>query len=142
MKYSSAILLLSQVLSSSLHLTDAAATRKTAKKTAKKGKPTSCSNSDFCSGIRFPLIGGGCSDPYDICNDWDDTTEDSCDPLTLSCSHEMIDPSDPTCKQTCEPDCDGKECGENGCGGFCGTCADGLACSNYLCSAGKCSPEY
>ena len=29
----------------------------------------------------------------------------------------------------CTPDCDGKECGEDGCGGSCGECDDGDACT-------------
>jgi hypothetical protein len=35
----------------------------------------------------------------------------------------------------CTPDCAGKECGDDGCGGSCGTCGDGLACSpDFTCS--------
>ncbi|MEC9072634.1 MAG: hypothetical protein VX938_09660, partial [Myxococcota bacterium] len=30
---------------------------------------------------------------------------------------------------SCAGACDGKECGDNGCGGFCGSCAGGLVCS-------------
>lgn len=33
----------------------------------------------------------------------------------------------------CQPDCDGKECGENGCGGTCGDCENGELCENGLC---------
>jgi len=29
----------------------------------------------------------------------------------------------------CVPDCEGKECGDDGCGGSCGTCAVGCVCS-------------
>ena len=29
----------------------------------------------------------------------------------------------------CEPDCDGKQCGNDGCGGLCGKCLPGFACS-------------
>ena len=31
---------------------------------------------------------------------------------------------------SCEPQCSGKNCGDDGCGGSCGTCAVGLFCSN------------
>ncbi len=34
---------------------------------------------------------------------------------------------------TCVPDCSGKVCGPNGCGGFCGTCSDGKQCSTGQC---------
>ncbi|MFH0840401.1 MAG: LamG domain-containing protein [bacterium] len=33
----------------------------------------------------------------------------------------------------CTPDCDGKECGDDGCGGSCGTCSEGRECSADLC---------
>ena len=36
----------------------------------------------------------------------------------------------------CTPDCTGKECGDNGCGGSCGTCGN-----DEECKAGKCSPS-
>ena len=34
----------------------------------------------------------------------------------------------------CEPNCNGKECGDDGCGGTCGKCADGQTCNDK----GKC----
>ncbi len=37
------------------------------------------------------------------------------------------------CNAACVPNCGGKECGSDGCGGSCGTCAGGLTCD-----AGKC----
>jgi len=36
---------------------------------------------------------------------------------------------------SCAPDCEGKECGDNGCGGVCGTCPDGGMCINGKCPA-------
>jgi len=35
----------------------------------------------------------------------------------------------------CTPKCAGKECGDNGCGGLCGTCQAGKSCQNGLCVA-------
>lgn len=32
--------------------------------------------------------------------------------------------------EACTPDCEGKTCGDDGCGGSCGTCADNAACSD------------
>ncbi|MGZ5966054.1 MAG: hypothetical protein ACXWUG_10550 [Polyangiales bacterium] len=34
-----------------------------------------------------------------------------------------------TCECVCAPTCAGKQCGNDGCGGTCGSCAAGLACS-------------
>ena len=35
--------------------------------------------------------------------------------------------------EVCTPDCDGKECGDDGCGGDCGTCNDGNVCTDDQC---------
>jgi hypothetical protein len=40
------------------------------------------------------------------------------------------------CKSSCEPMCTGKQCGSNGCGGVCGSCGPGKACTDEgLCVA-------
>jgi len=39
----------------------------------------------------------------------------------------------------CVPACGIAECGEDGCGGSCGECDDGLGCTNDSCSGGKCA---
>ena len=39
------------------------------------------------------------------------------------------------CSAQCEPICDGKECGDDGCGGGCGDCAQG-----HECKGGQCTP--
>jgi hypothetical protein len=42
----------------------------------------------------------------------------------------------PPCQPTCE---DGdKECGDDGCGGVCGNCSDGLTCTKDVCAQGQC----
>ncbi|MGM0576403.1 MAG: hypothetical protein ACQEXJ_11790 [Myxococcota bacterium] len=33
----------------------------------------------------------------------------------------------------CQPSCDGRSCGSDGCGGSCGTCPDGFGCDGGLC---------
>ena len=38
----------------------------------------------------------------------------------------------------CVPDCENKECGDDGCGGSCGACPNGQGCSNFVC--GDCAP--
>lgn len=47
--------------------------------------------------------------------------------------------SDPDCN-TCVPSCDGVECGPDGCGGACGTCAAGESCSDAGQCAAACVP--
>jgi MYXO-CTERM domain-containing protein len=37
--------------------------------------------------------------------------------------------------ESCEATCIGKNCGDNGCGGFCGTCQTGEVCEDGLCSS-------
>jgi alkaline phosphatase len=41
---------------------------------------------------------------------------------------------------TCTPNCAGKDCGDNGCGGSCGTCQTGQTCTSGLCQA-TCIPN-
>jgi hypothetical protein len=36
----------------------------------------------------------------------------------------------------CSPDCEGKSCGDDGCGGACGDCCDGQTCQDGLCLGG------
>lgn len=45
--------------------------------------------------------------------------------------------SDPDCA-TCTPACGGRECGDNGCGGSCGTCGLGSQCAQGQCA---CTPK-
>ncbi len=51
-----------------------------------------------------------------------------------------------TCVQNgppeCVPDCAGKTCGDNGCGGSCGSCEDGFICNSAgLCTGGGGDPN-
>jgi hypothetical protein len=39
----------------------------------------------------------------------------------------------------CEPVCDAIECGDDGCGGSCGKCNDGISCTDDECAKGLCS---
>jgi len=48
----------------------------------------------------------------------------------VGCSGDVVD---------CIPECAGLECGDDGCGGQCGQCDDGLDCTNDSCAAGKCA---
>ena len=53
---------------------------------------------------------------------------DSCNDICVECATDFVE----ECK--CQPACDGKDCGDDGCGGTCGTCGIGASCSD----AGKC----
>jgi|GEM_PF-6109571 hypothetical protein len=55
------------------------------------------------------------------------------------CSYEPLCENDEVCANNvcCKPQCDGKECGDDGCGGSCGSCGDGY-CSNGAC---VCTPS-
>src|SRR5262249_35802144 len=37
--------------------------------------------------------------------------------------------------------CSGKQCGDDGCGGSCGTCANGVTCTNGQCGGPTCTPS-
>jgi len=43
--------------------------------------------------------------------------------------------------EVCTPDCDGKACGDNGCGGLCGVCDSGLVCDHTFTCAEPCVPD-
>ena len=52
---------------------------------------------------------------------------------------DLLLPMDPSgqhpveCPKPCVPNCTGKQCGDDGCGGSCGTCPSGKICQNYQC---------
>jgi len=41
----------------------------------------------------------------------------------------------------CLPNCADKECGDDGCGGTCGKCPEGLSCQEFHCTEGPCTPD-
>jgi hypothetical protein len=86
-----------------------------------------------CSGVSFFLVSGECSPLFSVCDDGDDSTESSCN--ASKCTH-LVTGDDPVCFTDCVPSCDGKECGEDDCGGFCGACGVGAGCSNFACVTG------
>jgi hypothetical protein len=52
-----------------------------------------------------------------------------------------VDPAglvEKSCGDSCVPDCDGKQCGDDGCGGECGTCAADKKCENDQCVDDPC----
>jgi len=56
--------------------------------------------------------------------------------FTINCSGNTsdYDPTRPAPCGACTPSCDGKSCGDDLCGGSCGSCSNGLSCVNFTCS--------
>ena len=105
-----------------------------------------------CSGYSFE----GCC-VYDVLHycDEDFAMEVDCSALGLTCGwkestgwYDCVEDQLPSgkpelplwCPGTCPPQCDGKECGPDGCGGVCGNCEAGSVCENGLCSP-DCMPQ-
>ena len=42
------------------------------------------------------------------------------------------------CIENCVPECSGKECGDDGCGGSCGQCANDQSCVEGMCKEEEC----
>ena len=49
--------------------------------------------------------------------------------------------SDSGTPDVCTPHCEGKECGDDGCGGSCGDCAVGYECVAGACEESECVPD-
>lgn len=104
-------------------------------------------NNGVCESICTPAT---CSSLGKQCGTWDDGCGGSldCGPTTKSCTTSFGTCS-VTGSQTCSNGiytscsatdprisaCDGKQCGSDGCGGSCGTCALGQICSDSQCVA-------
>jgi len=95
-----------------------------------------CTTGDSCAN-GWCLSGG----PLD-CDDEDPCTVDTCDSQD-GCIYSDADEGTPCgdlfndiCKQgicLCVANCDGKNCGDDGCNGSCGSCSGQDACSNGIC---------
>jgi hypothetical protein len=89
----------------------------------------------YANGQKVPW--GGCTPPDDACTPNPCTTphKTACtvvgDAATCGCDSGYVDMGG-TCQ--CVPQCSGKTCGPDGCGGSCGTCGDTQMCN----SAGQC----
>jgi|GEM_PF-2530748 len=65
--------------------------------------------------VTYPTTGSLGIGPASSCDDWN-TDRPATGP---SCS--------------CTPDCNGKQCGDDGCGGVCGNCGTGTVCQGHQC---------
>jgi len=70
----------------------------------------------------------------------DGAGSDICEPDLGGCIHEPVEcPEGQACDDwggctACAPDCDGKECGPDGCAGSCGECEEGCKCVGGKCA--------
>jgi len=78
-----------------------------------------------CVGLCGGQAPGGCYCD-EACFGYGDCCEDVC----TAC---------PTLPECCTPDCTGKICGDDGCGGSCGTCDPGFKCEDFECVV--CEPD-
>ena len=79
----------------------------------------------ICTGCPPDLV---CDDIQGICQCPGTWCGNNC------CKHGQSCGSDDTCQLVCPIHCDGKECGDDGCGGSCGECLPGKTCSSGLCT--------
>jgi len=80
-------------------------------------------------------------DCLEICGDWVCGTKEGCECGTCLGANMLC--TEGEC--ICQPNCDGKDCGANGCGGVCGECTDGKVCDpdNSTCAVpGVCEPTF
>ena len=85
--------------------------------------PTVCQVGDLqCAGTEGYFVCIEVGPPCEGVNVWDDV------PISCAPDEECVHGE---CK--CMPDCEGKECGDDGCGGSCGECPDGLVCEEHQC---------
>ncbi len=96
-----------------------------------------CDDGDACTtDDKCQKDGAGCAGTAITCDDGIACTADSCDPLQ-GCIFEPDCPDGTVCdvvqgtcvEGSCEANCNGKECGDDGCGSPCGWCSPGAQCS-------------
>jgi hypothetical protein len=99
-----------------------------------------CDDENLCT-TDDCLAATGCTHVVVDCDDDESCTKDTCAAAT-GCGHAKL--ADGTscdvwpldgCKNgkcECLPDCTGKQCGPDGCGGICGECSQGYACVDGL----------
>jgi hypothetical protein len=108
------------------------------------GQDIGCTdNSAACNAVRKSLA-GDYLDPTNngVGNTLTGPVSPHCDEDTTTTSISMstqLVPFTPTPASTCVPDCDGKNCGPNGCGGSCGICDGSCGKKNpRICMDGQC----
>ena len=80
------------------------------------------------------------------CGAYDPDCDDP-DQTLYGCNYGEACDAQGQCESTCSPDCAGKACGDDGCGGSCGVCAESESCEDGQCKSGPaegwgCSAAY
>lgn len=89
-----------------------------------------CDDGVFCNGIERMIDGQCVTAPLAPCDDGEDCTTDACEESTGMCTHVAMGASCAVCRgQSCTPDCGDRACGDDGCGGSCGACAEDMGCT-------------
>jgi hypothetical protein len=91
-----------------------------------------CSDGIYCNGEeRF--ANGQCVTVRAACDDGTDCTADDCDEQARVCVHTPMEAC-AVCRAgpSCVPQCADKQCGDDGCGGECGTCDPGYGCAQAI----------
>lgn len=87
-----------------------------------------------------------CISPSDVCKNKDctdvlkNTDEQKNETDSSNTETKCKCPNGSLCKNgiCCDPNCDGKNCGDDGCGGVCGICQSGSVCRNGICCDPNC----
>ena len=102
------------------------------------------------------LVFQGCADPFPEdkefacpCKDGWKCVDGTCRKFCLDsyqCPQGYVCTDEAVCRppstdSQCTPDCEHRECGNDGCGGICGICGSGYSCRNGVCMEGDCSPN-
>ena len=105
-----------------------------------------CEMDEFCCEVEWDSLCvahceadcGGCGFVGDCGNSWCDSGENC-----ANCAQDCACPTGDTCYKAdcCSPDCAGKICGSDGCGGTCGECPEGAFCQEGSCKMGVCEPD-
>jgi len=84
----------------------------------------------------------GCGGSCGSCPSGEKCSNNSCVCSYLQCGNSCCGAND-VCVDgnCCRPQCENKECGDDGCGGSCGTCASGLSCQSGKCVAPTTCPD-
>jgi hypothetical protein len=93
-----------------------------------------CNGDETCS--TCPADCGNC------CGDDTCAADESCTTCPADCGCTGTDACNAETQacEACVPQCNGRECGDNGCGATCGDCANGVACDNGVCDV-ACMPQ-
>jgi hypothetical protein len=91
--------------------------------------PGCADDGSFCNGIERIVDGECVKVPAAPCDDGVDCTMDLCDEVNKTCSHLLMGDCAMCRMGDCTPECAGKVCGDNGCGGSCGDCDAASGCT-------------